>query len=208
VELLGQATQAYQIGVKGHNVLLGVRFFPHTAALFLRGGVGEFTNTVADLSAVLGNDLDALYRRLQDTERLPEQIGLVQEFLLKQLNYRRQEGRQYKMMEWSIAQLLAQKENNCLEKTAFQAGISLRYLEKTFGEFLGVSPKLFVKITRLQKSFAYLHRRSCSLTEVAFASGYYDQSHFIRDFKSFTGMTPSQYVPERFPLNSLFLQNP
>lgn len=84
---------------------------------------------------------------------------------------------------------------------AAQCGISPRYLHRLFLASVGLSPAQFLKVVRLQRSVASLHGAPQSLTAVAYASGYFDQSHFIRDFKSFTGLTPSQYVPLDFPLN-------
>lgn len=69
-----------------------------------------------------------------------------------------------------------------------------RSLERRFEQVMGIGPKQFSRIVRLQHSLK-LHRQtpSLSLTELAYSAGYYDQSHFIREFGQLAGITPKQY---------------
>lgn len=75
---------------------------------------------------------------------------------------------------------------------ASQLGISCDRLEKRFRSVVGASPKRFARILRLRRSVE-LYPSAASLTELAVASGYYDQSHFIREFRDFTGDPPSRF---------------
>ncbi|MBC8082760.1 MAG: AraC family transcriptional regulator [Hymenobacter sp.] len=83
-------------------------------------------------------------------------------------------------------------------------GISGRYLERLFGQAVGVSPKYFCRIIRFQQTFRWLERTD-SLTAVAATCGYYDQAHFIRDFRHFTGTTPSAFRRASGPISTAFL---
>jgi AraC-like DNA-binding protein len=70
-----------------------------------------------------------------------------------------------------------------------------------FLRYTGLTPKLYTKINRFQNSLQLVGRKDATLTSIAYDCGYFDQSHFIREFKSFTGITPSVYSPQNSPLN-------
>jgi AraC-like DNA-binding protein len=80
---------------------------------------------------------------------------------------------------------------------AARYGITSRYLQKLFVQYTGLTPKLYSKIHRFQNSLQLVIRNESPLTAIAYDCGYFDQSHFIREFKSFTGITPSGYMPDQ-----------
>ena len=83
-----------------------------------------------------------------------------------------------------------------IENVAARYGITSRYLQKIFLQHTGLTPKLYSKIARFQNSLQLIAKKNTSLTDIAYECGYFDQSHFIREFKSFTGFAPSVYDPE------------
>jgi AraC-like DNA-binding protein len=83
-----------------------------------------------------------------------------------------------------------------IENVASRYGISSRYLQKLFLQYTGLTPKLYHKINRFQKSLVLVSKKNMPLTSIAYDCGYFDQSHFIRDFKSFTGFLPSAGIIE------------
>jgi len=81
-----------------------------------------------------------------------------------------------------------------------------RQLERKFQKLIGISPKQLGKVVRLQTALnILLNKESKSLTEIAYKSDYYDQAHFIKDFKEFTGTTPKDFLKDdKMVLSSLF----
>lgn len=74
-------------------------------------------------------------------------------------------------------------------------GYSQRYMSKLIRAGFGMSPKTLCKYMKFQKALEYLgYRSDMDITEVSNALGYYDQSHFVKYFKEFTGVTPRNYV--------------
>ena len=206
IELWGQVTRPMQIKSKGKHLMLGVRFFPHSAGYFLREDIGQFTNVVSDLSDVLGNSVKTLHARLLETNDLIRRIELIEMFFLKRLS----NDKKTNVRIEEVAQLLHSINRNYAENSvsivASQHGISPRYLHKLVYQCTGLSPKSLNRINRFQLSLKLITRKEESLTSVAYECGYFDQSHFIRDFKSFTGVTPSDYLVNKFPVNQIFLQ--
>lgn len=79
---------------------------------------------------------------------------------------------------------------------AAQLYISRDAFEKRFRTAIGTSPKHFSSILRLRKAIA-IYEPGKSLTDVALTAGFYDQAHFIREFRAFTGQSPKQFFNER-----------
>ena len=79
--------------------------------------------------------------------------------------------------------------------------ISHRRLEQRFKSVLGISPKYFNKINRFQRSLAQLKKGTT--LDVVFTQGYYDQAHFIKEFKQFSGLSPEKYLKANHSLNDL-----
>lgn len=75
-----------------------------------------------------------------------------------------------------------------------QAGVSLRAADRLFSQYLGVGPKTFARVCRFQRALAWLMKDDhVSLVEVATNCGYYDQSHFVKEFRLFAGGVPRGY---------------
>lgn len=81
-----------------------------------------------------------------------------------------------------------------VEQLAEETGYTTRYIDKSFRSEVGLSPKQLAKIFRFQAAVKALNAHTDrNLTEIAMELGYYDQSHFVHDFKAFSGMTPKKY---------------
>lgn len=73
------------------------------------------------------------------------------------------------------------------------ANIGERQLERIFKKYIGLSPKFYARIIRFSYIFELVKEENPHLTEIAYEAGYFDQSHFIKNFKAFTGEDPSKY---------------
>lgn len=206
IELWGQVTKPMQIKSRGKHLMLGVRFFPHSASYFLNENIGQFNNVVSDLSDVLGNSAKTLHAKLLEPNDLIRRIELIEVFLLKRLS----NDKNLNLRIEEIGHLLHSINKNYTESSvglvASRHGISPRYLHKLVYQYTGLSPKSLNRINRFQLSLKLIAQKEGSLTSIAYECGYFDQSHFIRDFKSFTGITPSDYLVNKFPVNQIYQQ--
>lgn len=81
-----------------------------------------------------------------------------------------------------------------IEQISNNTGYTMRYIDKLFNQETGLSPKQFAKIIRFQAAVSALNEPyGRSLTEIALDLGYFDQSHFVHDFKKYSGLTPKKY---------------
>jgi AraC-like DNA-binding protein len=195
VELWGQIIQPLTFQSLGKNTMLGVRFYPHTASIFLNTDISLFNNQVTDFADVLGNPLKALHSRLLDATLLKQRIELIEEFLLKRLFLFEKKLDRITLIRSVMNELRQEDFFDNINNVASRYGITSRYLQRLFSQHTGLTPKLYSKINRFQNSLQLVAKRNASLTAIAYECGYFDQSHFIREFKSFTGILPSAYDP-------------
>jgi AraC-like DNA-binding protein len=85
-------------------------------------------------------------------------------------------------------------------------GVSERQLERLFKKYIGLSPKFYARVIRFSNIFQVAQERKMSWSEVGLESGFYDQPHFIKNFKAFTGEDPSQYFFAEPNLANFFMK--
>lgn len=207
VELWGKLTQPLAVKSIGRNRMLGVRFYAHSAAYFLNGEAWEFNNQVSDLKDLLGAPVRELHEKLRETPQLSRRIALIEEFLLNRLALRERRVNSIRMIGQIVREMQENTDPDNIEHIAGKYNISSRYLRKLFLQYTGVTPKLYHKINRFQLSLQLIGENQSSLTSIAYDCGYFDQSHFIRDFKLFAGVTPSSYSPESYPVAQVLAIN-
>jgi AraC-like DNA-binding protein len=160
---------------------------------------------------VFGTSVQVLHSQLLEEQETKAQIALIERFLLKRLLQRHKKSATIDR----VGSLLSSIENlenkypvaaeHTLGLVASQHGITTRYLHKLVQQHTGLSPREFKKIRRFQSSLRQLTLPKQPLTTIAYECGYFDQSHFIRDFKSFTGLTPSAYLESGLLINQFFI---
>jgi len=207
IELWGQITRPLPVKSVGKNIMLGVRFLPQGAAYFLNDKIDLFTNRVVDFSELSGNSVKVLHSKLSDAPEWDSRIELVENFLLKSLSYSEKKFDRVVLVNNIMNEIQREDFFENFETVASRNGITSRYLQKLFLQYTGLTPKLYSKIDRFQNSLRLVTKNETSLTSIAYECGYFDQSHFIREFKSFTGLTPSGYASESSPITVAFANN-
>jgi AraC-like DNA-binding protein len=140
-----------------------------------------------DAIDVFGNEMRNVNDQLQEASSFDEISGVITNFLLGQLK------RLKKPMPFDAAmlELLRLNGNVPIEKIASLACLSLRQFERVSKERIGLPPKFFARLVRFSKAYRMRENFSnLSWTSIAYECGYFDQMHFIRDFKEFAGVAP------------------
>jgi AraC-like DNA-binding protein len=193
IELWGQVIDPLTFRSLGKNIMFGARFFPHTAAIFLQQHISEFNNQVVDYTDVADKSVLTLYEQLLEAGTTGQRIELLEAFLLNSLGRFEKKLPKITLIDNVMTELQRDDFFDNIKNVAARYGITSRYLQKLFLQHTGLTPKLYSKINRFQHSLALVSRKNSFLTEVAYECGYFDQSHFIREFKSFTGVIPSAF---------------
>ena len=200
IELWGQITQPLQVKSSGRHTMFGIRFRTHSGGLFLDDEPGKFNNMVADAADILGQPVRLLHVQLLEANE-QTRIALVEKFLLQRLAANQKRSYQADRVAGILSTIYGVPDENNINEIASTHNMTGRNLNKLLNRYTGLSPKLVGKINRFQQSLRLIARKNQSLTGIAYDCGYFDQSHFIRDFKSFTGVTPSAYLENKFTVN-------
>lgn len=200
IEFWGQIIRPLVVRSVGRNTMLGIRFLPHGAACFLKESIEQFNNQVVDFRDLSGNSASILHATLLETAAWDKRIALIEEFLWKKLSLSERRYSKMSVVSDVMHELKQEDFFENIETVASRYGITSRYLQKLFLQYTGLTPKLYSKINRFQNSLRRVTKKDTPLTSIAYDCGYFDQSHFIREFKSFTGFTPSVYLPENSPI--------
>ena len=97
---------------------------------------------------------------------------------------------------WSVKRMVYESDGKVrIAEMSERTGYSERYINKVFIEEMGFSPKVFCKIIQFQRALEFLNYGAPDkMTDAAVYLGYYDQPQFIKDFKAYCGVTPTQYL--------------
>jgi AraC-like DNA-binding protein len=87
-----------------------------------------------------------------------------------------------------------------------EVSVSERYLQQLFQKYVGLTPKFFARVVRFSYIFQLIKDKDPDWAEIVYEAGYYDQSHFIRNFKAFTGEDPSAYIFAEKTLANFFMK--
>lgn len=168
----------------------GIRFRPAMFPQLFRIDAATLSNRVTDLQLVLPQMASFLRNRLYSGMQAAALYSLLDNFLLQQIAgiHFRPDNRLYE----AIALILQYGGNIAIEKELAQ-GISPRQLRRLFATYIGDTPKTFSKIVRFQQLLqANPSGHNLRRDKLYFDAGYYDQAHFIKEFRQFYGLTPRQ----------------
>jgi len=196
IELWGQILQPLTFKISGQSEIFGIRFSPASAAFLLKEEINQFNDQVLDLANVLGNSIKELHAKLQDAKSVSERVCLADNYLMKKFTAHSKTLNRIDLVQQVMNELTHKDFFDNINNVAARYGMSSRYLQKIFLHYTGLTPKLYSRINRFQNSLILLGKGNQSLTAIAYESGYFDQSHFIHEFKSFTGSAPSGFAAE------------
>ncbi|MHC0440199.1 helix-turn-helix domain-containing protein [Flavobacterium sp. 3-210] len=191
IELLGHLTLPTRLTVtKGTSVLIA-RIYPHASALFFSDPLSEFTNYATDMYDVALTENRELYARIMDANGLTSKINILENHFLQQLKKNETRIKKVVTLQNISQEFLPNSQLPVLPTLAQSSGLSERYIQKLYLANIGISPVAYTSVVRFNKSLQLVLNTPQSLTEIAYDCGYYDQAHFIKEFRKFTGITPS-----------------
>lgn len=202
--VVGQITKPFIIQPAGYVHCFAARFFPYGFANFIHEPLSKLENKETPISELFGISLaNELEQKVLEAKGTPQRIKIIEDFLLEKLSEKFTIDNIVKL----TVDTLIDTSGNSQIKTILKDNLSKRrQLERKFLKQIGMSPKQLGKVLRLQTALKLLLSQKVeTFTEIAFESEYYDQNHFIKDFKEFTGVTPKEFLgTKQMILSSLF----
>lgn len=202
--IVGFQNKTIPILLHGTVKVVAARLFAWGALALLQDNITVLTNSVT----ALGTDWDALVQRLKShvTQARYEQAATtLEEFLIQQALIRTYD---LKLIQTAAKLLHYTKGQYRISELADYCHVSVRQLERGFQQVIGTSPKTFARTLRFQEAERRLmFDPDADLTGLAYECGYFDQAHFIKDFKAFTGKTPTEYAEQMRELQEVLKSN-
>lgn len=169
-----------------------INFHKGKAYPFVQMPLYELTDSVVDGDLVLTPEIMDMRSMLLETPFIHRKFQVAERFLIKKFRNKLMVN---PFIEFAVNKILASPNQLSIEQISAKVGYSQKHLIKLFKDNVGVAPKGFLKIIRFQKAIQEIETaKKIEWTGIAFESGYYDQAHFINDFRSFSGFTPNQYL--------------
>ncbi len=202
--VVGQITEPFTIQPLGEVHCFATRFYPYGVANFINAPLKKLENKETPITELfeesIANELEQKIIQASDTQ---QRIQIIETFLLNKLH----ETATIDHIVKSTVDILFETSGSSPIKSILKEDLSKRrQLERKFLKQIGMSPKQLSKVVRLQTALKMLiNQKTETLTQIAYESEYYDQNHFIKDFKEFTGTTPKEFLTDdQLILSSLF----
>jgi AraC-like DNA-binding protein len=200
--LIGQLTRPYEVEPTGKTATFFVCFHPNGFLPFATMPIKDMENTAIPLEKLFGTDGQAIGQKILDAHSTSERIQLIEAFLFKRLA---DAATVDDIVKATVDTILTANGRLSVDELSKQTKVNRRQLERKFSSAIGLSPKQLSKTIRLQTTLkTLLNKKVISLTDLAYENDYYDQAHFIKDFKEFTGLTPKEFYGDSLKMSLIF----
>jgi len=197
--LSGQFTQRYHLQLTGQIGAVGIVFKPTGMAAFSRVPMYELTGERLCFESVFGKEGKGLIEKIGNSTSSQNKVDLLGAFLVRQLLH---ENSREPSLDFAANRIVACNGIVKMDELFRGACMSRRNFERKFFERVGVSPKYYTRLRRISHICYQLGATEKIDWQRLIGSGdYYDQAHFIKDFKDFMGEAPSVYAQNRAELS-------
>ncbi|MCF2444908.1 helix-turn-helix domain-containing protein [Dyadobacter sp. CY345] len=202
----GQLDTYQNIVSTGNIKLLIVVFHPFGISTLLKIPAVELKNRILDLETFYSSETKNLAEQIFNPLNMFFKIQLVENFLINNLSKNNRDSQ----LPFQAISLIHQHHGNLsVAQLTDTLQVSERKLQRTFEEHIGLSPKRYSGVIRVQHFLKLLRKNSgISKTGLAYDAGFFDQAHLIREMRKISGITPSQYLDQPNLLAANFLKIP
>lgn len=187
----GLRTEPITIPSGNGSAMMVISFKKGMAAPFFPFPMAEIRDSVVDADLVWGSDFGDLRETLLETKDIGQRFVMVEHFLLTKF---RSKLNLNPCVAFAVGEMTERPDRLSIARMNEKIGYSQKHFAEMFRKQIGVTPKSYLKIMRFQKAVKTIDAAvQFDWGEIALDCGFYDQAHFINDFKHFSGFTPEQY---------------
>jgi AraC-like DNA-binding protein len=196
--ICGQQTSYYDLSLSGKTGMILIVFRPHGVKSFFKFPITELLNENLSLHNLINNEAIELEDKLFNSPNNTQRITLLENFLIKRLITFGEgfavHNNEFERVEHAIKIIENSKGQIKAQDIAHEVCWGIKQFERTFSKYVGINPKNYASIVRFQNVIQTKGKnKNSSMFQLAFDNGYFDQSHFIHDFKSLTGICPKVF---------------
>jgi len=205
ITLVGIADIPFTVDVQqdAPSTILTVELSPLGVYRFFAFSQSEAKNYILHIDEVFGRQSKEIEQKIADAISIEDKADVIQAFLISRIL---QLGIACdSIYEYCIQRIKSTRGGVSVKELEIETGYSSRWLNKKFEDKIGISPKTLSAITRFQFVFqALANNPQMILQNKEYYHLYYDQSHFIKEFKRFTGMPPKQFESMENQFSTIF----
>jgi len=191
----GPHSDFFVIDTAGQASVIGIQFRPGGAFPFFKLPLDELHNLHVSLVDLWGVNASLLREQLLEAETPGQKFQVLENCLMGQAF---KPLARHRAVEGALALFRNIHPAPAMARVSDQIGISSRRLIQLFSQQVGLTPKLFCRVRRFQRVLHLIHQNQASdWVDLAAGCGYFDQAHFIHDFRAFSGVSPSAYLKYR-----------
>jgi AraC-like DNA-binding protein len=192
--ICGAHSEGLIIDIDDKVCVMGVHFKAGGGTPFFALPSGELHNQIVSLDELWNRRAGELRERLLEASTIKTRFGVLESFLLAQI---RQQPEQHPVVNFALREF-QRLPMPTVGAVAEQIGVSARHFGQLFRDEVGLTPKLFCRVQRLwQILYLLAEKEHPDWIDIALACGYFDQAHFIHDFRTFARCTPTTYLKQR-----------
>ncbi len=185
--MVGQVTSSYTITTYGITDVVMIMFKPSGIYRLFNFPLNQITNNDIELTDVIGAVAEDIYRKLLENKDKAHRLKVINDFLTGYIP----EEIVYDPVEEVLEKINSQNGILILKDVFNDLSISERTIQRKFKEVVGLSPKQYTRIIRVNYLLKLIKQGKIrNWNEISYLGGYYDQTHFIKEIKTFTGVTP------------------
>ena len=193
--VVGAHSEFFVIDTAGQHSVAGVHFKPGGAFPFFDPPASELYNRLVSLDDLWGALAAQLRERLLEAPTPQAKLRILEETLLAQAARRLH---RHPAVAFALGEFHGLPQTRSIADVTAQIGLSAKRFIQLFSGEVGLTPKLFCRVRRFQRALRLVGQgRPVQWAAVAADGGYFDQAHFIRDFRAFSGLNPSTYIAQR-----------
>jgi AraC-like DNA-binding protein len=190
---VSQMKKFIEIESNGRIGLVSVRFYPWGAYHFFKTPIYNFLDNMIDIKKLWPNDFKTILTNIKNLDN-DKKVDFIQLFLLKCL---KQHKKETATIDNILKLIRISKGVYLIEELCQKFNYNYKQLERKFLSTVGTTPKVFSKTTRFLNLCHHLKDyENYTMAQLSYELGYYDQAHFIKEFKTFSGLTPKEYYKQ------------
>ncbi|WP_119080920.1 helix-turn-helix domain-containing protein [Chitinophaga alhagiae] len=186
----GHTENHSRIDTGGFSDMFGVSLHSYAVPFFFNIPASRLTNQLIDLDELIPGGAAILADSLARGRTFPDRVEIMTQYLKAKWQ---QVAQADPAIMHAIRRMRGMKGSVSIRDLAGECSLSQKQFERRFRAFSSFTPKLYARILRFESSLGS-YKKLDSLTDVAHHLGYYDQAHFINDFKKFSGFSPRKYM--------------
>ncbi|MGQ0738345.1 MAG: DUF6597 domain-containing transcriptional factor [Bacteroidota bacterium] len=193
----GMRTEYISIQARAaESEMMVIRFRPGMAWSFLHMPVVELKNKVVEAELVFGDEFLLFREQLLENPEPEQKFSIADAYLLGRI---KNHFEVHPAIRYCITKIGSSPSQASIREITHKTGYTNKHLISLFGKYAGINPKQYISVLKFQQAVLLLEKNPGHInwSGLALDCGYYDQAHFINEFKRFSGFNPSAYMEAR-----------